>query len=42
MLFQNTDTMPALGPQMLMRIYPKTDLNEIQIRKVKTIKAKKL
>lgn len=33
MLFYNADTMPALGPQMLMRIYPESDLNEIQIRK---------
>ena len=30
----NAETMPALGPQMQMRIYPHEDLSEIQIRKI--------
>ena len=32
-MLYNADVMPALGPQMLMRIYPEEDRSEIQIRK---------
>ena len=35
-LLYNADTMPALGPQMQMRIYPSEEgkLDDIQIRKI--------